>query len=36
LSAGGLKLTAKQERYTRFKKRKIKDPRAIGLQILSR
>jgi hypothetical protein len=28
LSAGGLKLTAKQERYTRFKKRKIKDPKA--------
>jgi hypothetical protein len=28
LSAGGLKLTGKQERYTRFKKRKMKDPKA--------
>ncbi len=28
LSAGGLKLTGKQERYTRFKKRKSKNPKA--------
>ncbi len=28
LSAGGLKLTGKQERYTRFKHRKNKDPKA--------